>query len=258
VAVGEQQQRRQQQDGERRQAEQGGEKPGPGWQRQAKEAHAAGAALEGGDDEVGRRKQRRHTKQSETRQPQRLAGALARARGGPHGAERRIGRPAGKRTATRGENRCNLESEGGQRDPVARGMEARQSHAGRPDLERQQVAAESALGRQGQGEKDHQGAVDGHQRQVEFRRHHATGGLHWPEPFPPGDFGRRVDDVEAHQQGERLANEGGGEGQPEVADADGLVAGVQPAHHGWRLAISVASQRSKSARGSTSSTLRIW
>src|ERR1017187_5248034 len=55
----------------------------------------------------------------------------------------------------------------------------------------------------GQHEEHHDGAVHGHQRQVQLGRHHAARRRRGPEVREPGHFGLRVDHVEAHQQRQR-------------------------------------------------------
>ena len=107
--------------------------------------------------------------------------------------------------------------------PEGQHVQHREGHVLRADLDGQEVVAEAALGRRGQHEEDHDGAVHGHQRKIQLRRHDAALRRRGPQGGEPAYLGIRVDQVIAHEQRQAHADQHRKQGQEVVLDADDLV-----------------------------------
>jgi hypothetical protein len=83
------------------------------------------------------------------------------------------------------------------------------------ELAGQDEIAEASLGRRGEHEEDHQGAVEGDQSEVVFGQDGAV----------EGDRKIGPDQVDAHQQREHRADGDGEDGEQKILDADDVVVG---------------------------------
>ncbi len=127
--------------------------------------------------------------------PENYAHALAGAGNRAHRAQRRILRPSAQSGPVANEERRDQNHEGHKCDPERHHVEAGEGHVLGADLNRQKEIAESREGRGGQHKEDHDGAVHGHQLQVDTpassrrrgrRSWRADAGREWRDSSSPG------------------------------------------------------------------------
>ncbi len=166
--------------------------------------------------------------------PEGLAGA-----GAGDGAEGWVGGPAGDGAAAldEGGGEQGEERDGG--DPEGGGVHAREGHVAGAELAGQDEVAEASLGRGGEHEEDHQGAVEGDQREVVLGQDGAV----------EGDREVGPDQVDAHQQREHGADGDGDDGEQEVLEADDVVVGGEDvaAEPGERLRVELGKDGAAAA-----------
>ena len=133
--------------------------------------------------------------------------------GGRHRAQWRIAGPAVQRRAAGDEESREHDHEGEDGDPERQHVQNGESHVRSADLNRQEVIAEAALRRGGENEEHHDGAVHGHQCQVGFRLDVAE----------QRQSSARPDQVDAHQQRQKHADEHGGQRQKVILNSDDFV-----------------------------------
>ena len=218
----------------------------PNKERQAHPAHALGAQLDDGGDEIHRPQQRRRDEQHHADEPESLSvNAVRQVR---HRGQRRIGSPARARRAAGDEEACQHDHAAGEKTLEADHVDAREGHVRRADLQRHDVVAEGREGERHNREEDHDGAVHGAERVVEVRRHDAAGNHHLAlfaqnplqENTDQGNGLAGIGDLPAHRRHQQEAEEQEEQRGDAILNPDDLVVGREKVlAHEARLFMSV-------------------
>ena len=166
---------------EREQEQEGGDELGPDEERHAHPAHALGAELDDGGDEIDAAEKRRGDVERHRDDPDRLAGQPHR----PHemeimapedrvlrlignGGQRRVGGPARLGRAARNEEAAEHQDRADEEENDAAHVQAGEGHVDRADLQRHDEIAEGGKGDGDDAEEHHDRAVHGAERVVEI------------------------------------------------------------------------------------------
>src|ERR1700687_225830 len=151
VAVHEQKNASREQNSERQQAQDGGDEPRPAGQRHAHQAHALGAHVERGGNEVESAHERRNAENRDADDPEIRAQTLTGS-GGLKRAQRRVPGPAVKRRSTHYKKGCQHHDIGDEGRPKRKHVQDGERHVGRADLYGQEIVAAATKGRTAVGE----------------------------------------------------------------------------------------------------------
>ena len=99
----------------------------------------------------------------------------------PAPLKRRVRGPSRQGRAAFDEEGRHHHDQSEERGPERHHVQHRKRHVFGADLDRQEIVAEAALRHRGQHEEHHDGAVHGHEREIQFGRHHAAGRGRGPE-----------------------------------------------------------------------------
>src|SRR5258708_32279742 len=127
VAVHEQKNARREQNSKRQQAQDGGDEPRPAGQRHAHHAHALGAHVESGGNEVESAHERRDAENRDAGDPEVRAQTLTRS-GGLKRTQRRVPGPAMKRRSTDYKKGCEHYNIGDERRPKRKHVQDGEGH----------------------------------------------------------------------------------------------------------------------------------
>ena len=195
----------------------------PDRERQTEHGHARGTHVGDRRDVVGRAGDGRETVHEQADAPETLP-HLRVVHVGRGGAERRVGRPSGLRSAATDEEAGQNDDARQHVEPVTHGVQRGEGHVPRPDFQRDEVIAESADEERHDDKEHHDRGVHGEEHVVAAGKDDAVnrdGGRQ--QRSDQRDRHAGVSQLVADAHGEQTADEEKEETGPEILQTDHLV-----------------------------------
>ena len=212
-----------QQHRERKQGQNSRGEPGPDGKGHLHQRHSLGPHIENGGDEVEGAQQGSDTEEGDTDDPQILTRSQPRSSHLTQRTERGVGRPAGYRRPSGHKEGRKHHPHAQEGDPEGQHVQHRKGHVVGPDLDWQEVIAESALRSRGQHEEHHDGAVHGKHGQIELGRHQSALEPHGKNRLQPGPGLAGPGQPQPHQHGKPQTGENRDQRQEVILDPNDLM-----------------------------------